>query len=149
MSQAIESAKAALNAELENLKTQAAKIIEALAALDNVNMIDVVAKNEVTKAKRGHKSNTVAAEKAASRPGRKKTKTGTLGKTNIDFFLGLVSTADRSFGQIVHEGISKLGLTDPEDIRKFKQRAAFSIRALVKKGVIKDKGEGRERLFFR
>lgn len=89
-------------------------------------------------------------EKLRSPGGGKGRADPSLPRTNMDFWVGLVTQRPRSHQQIYEAAVKKLKLADPtpEQQRKLKLRWSVALPTLVSSGKISESGSGRNRRFF-
>jgi len=147
----LESAKAAIEAEIAHAKQGMAHFYARVEALEKALLHIVAVDGGVldTQAAAG----TPVVKTAKSKPAKyvKKAKGGKeLPFTGGDYWPGLITAHPQSGAEILQAAIGKLGFEPTkEQVLKLTQRATFAINALVKAGKIQDSGKGRERRFFK
>lgn len=152
----LESAKAAIQAELAHTKAGLAYYTARIEALEKtllqlsdigVGAVASLKKTIPVPAKRGPKAGAVKPAKkfkAAKGGGNE------LPFTGKDFWPNLVTDQPKSASDILADAIAALGFTPTkEQVKKLSGRMIFAINALVRAGTIKDSGKGRERRFFK
>lgn len=155
----MQSAKAAILAELSSAKTgltyyqsRVAALEKALTELENLDTFDTAASTTEKKGKKGGNAAVpVKAAKAAKKQGAdEKSDARKLPSTGGDFWQNLVSEQPKSAGDVLQAALDSFGMElNKEQRKKIAQRMTFAINALVKAGKIRDSGSGRERRFFK
>lgn len=163
MTNYLESAKAALEAEIAHAKQGVAHFSTRVEALEKTLLHIVAVDGGVLDVER--------AEAAASIKGAKKSKPetvkpikpvkkvrtpraakgdGGLPFTGGNYWYGLVTVEPQSATEILQKAIGKLGFApDKDQIRKLSFRQTFALNEMVNLRRIKDSGTGRERRFFK
>ena len=166
MTNYLESAKAALEAEIAYAKQGVAHFSTRVEALEKALLHIVAVDGGVLDVER--------AEAAASIKGAKKSKPETvkpikpikpvkkvrtpraakgdreLPFTGGNYWYGLVTAEPQSATEILQKAIGKLGFApDKDQIRKLSFRQTFALNEMVNLRRIKDSGTGRERRFFK
>lgn len=156
----LESAKAAIEAELSHAKEGLAFYHSRIDALDKTltQLASVSASSDAPPATTGAVAKgapKVAAGKSV-KPAKKKrgVTEGADGKelpfTGGDYWPNLVAPQPRSASQILSAAIDSLGFTPTKtQIQKLAGRMTFALNALVKTNKIQDSGSGRDRRFFK
>jgi len=150
----IESAKAAIEAEIAQLHSRIASLESTLKSLSGMN--GTTASTEQSPKKRGPK----AKEATSQKPTVKVPKKAKAGKTSAggnqlpftggDFWPNLLNDQPKSGSEILQAVIESLNFTPSKaEVQKLSQRMTFALNSLVKSGKIQDSGSGRERRFFR
>lgn len=158
----IESARAAIEAELSHAKNGLQYYHTRIEALEN--MLGQLAGFQngaavpASRVKRGPKAPLKAGatvtravrEKGVRRKGERKVNSSGLPFTGGDFWESLVLEEPRSFPEILEAAVGTLDFapTKPQ-VQKLSGRMIFAINALVKTGKIRDSGSGRARRFFK
>ena len=166
----LDSAKAAIHSELEQVRQGAEHYAKRVAALEemlrHLSMLQGPATTSETPKKRGRKPGSIAALPGKAKRGRpakalassaseklapagKAKASRKLPSTKGDFWKNQVTSEPRSWANILEGAIVNLGISpSAADRKKLQQRMIFAVNALVKGGEIKDSGAGRERRFF-
>ena len=158
----LESARAAIEAELSHAKSGLQYYHSRIEALEN--MLGQLAGFQggatvpASRGKRGPKAGTAAKtsaksarpEKGVRRKGERKINSSGLPFTGGDFWENLVQDKPRSFPEILEAAIGTLEFEPTKaQVQKLSGRMIFAINALVKTGKIHDSGSGRARRFFK
>jgi len=160
--QHLDSAKAAIEAELNHTRQGLAFYYARIESLENAlaQLADITSTSaDVPSAKGGKRAAKIVVENKVGKTVKaaKKAKTGKedsngqkLPFTGGDFWINLVTSEPKSASEILSEATSSLGFTPTKlQAQKLAGRMAFAINALVKTKSIQDSGKGRERRFFR
>jgi hypothetical protein len=147
----LESAKAAINAELSHAREGAAyyqSLVDALeGALERLDSVgpktgktrEGLARPVKAKGGRGRQSRSTGNGRGGGLP-----------PTGQKFWAELVDAQPKSAVEVVHRAVEKLGFSPSRDqVKNLSQRATYALTTLVKSGAINDSGSGRARRFFR
>jgi hypothetical protein len=178
MSSNLESAKAAIEAEIAHAKQGLAHFVARIEALEKTvahlvtvdgGVLDTkpftakpVAKSKAdaapklakstkaTKSAKPTSAEVVAKPVKPAKPATKAKGGNQLPFTGGDYWTGLVTVEPKSASEILDAAIAKLGFKPTkEHKKKLAGRMTFALNALVKAGKIKDSGTGRARRFFK
>ena len=154
----LESAKAAIEAELSHAKQGLSYYKTRIAALELTlsQLASVTGSSQASSAakppgKRGPKAGAGKRAKLTT----KKKEDGVAGgndlpRTGGEYWPNLVLDKPRSASEILQASIAGLGFSpSKEQIQKLAGRMTFALNALVKAKKIQDSGSGRERRFFK
>ena len=153
----LESAKAAIEAEIAHAKQGVEHFFARVEALENALLHIVAVDGGVLDTQPVVGTPVVKAAKSKPAKYVKKAKgaKATKGEKDLPFTGGefwpdLITAQPQSGAEILHAAIGKLGFEPTKaQVLKLTQRATFAINALVKAGTIQDSGKGRERRFFK
>lgn len=156
----LESARAAIEAELSHAKKGLEYYHSRIGALENMLAQlagfqgAVLPPAAATRGKRGRKPGSTlklaVSEKAPKAKAGRKSGISGLPFTGGDFWQNLVLDEPRSFPEILDAAIAALGISPSKTERqKLSGRMIFAINALVKTKKIRDSGSGRARRFFK
>jgi hypothetical protein len=164
----LESAKAAIAAEIAHAKQGVAHFLSRVEALEKA-LLHIVAVDggildaqpaaamPVAKSKAQAKAKAVAAKPVKSTKTAKPVKPAKAAKgvndlpfTGGDYWTDLLAVEPKSASEILDAAVSKLGFTPTKEQRqKLAGRMTFALNALVKAKKIQDSGSGRARRFFK
>ena len=168
----LESAKAAIEAELSQAKqgfayyqSQVTALEDALAQLATISSgseatangsiagkrsVKAVKTATTAKGRRGRPPKSGKGEVAKGKAAKGPTGKGGLPFTGGDYWPNLVTSEPQSGADILRASVAGLGFEPtPEQVKKLQQRMTFVLNALVKNKTIQDSGSGRERRFFK
>jgi len=159
----LESAKAAIQAELSHAKQGFAYYQSRIDALEKMliqlasvsGAMDSISTVSIEKSKRGSKSTAVRVAKTqkvgkTKRTGKDSGGGNELPSTGGDFWPNLVLVQPRSASDILKAAISSIGFVPTKlQTQKLAGRMTFALNTLVKAKKIQDSGKGRGRRFFR
>lgn len=150
----LDSAKAAIKAELAQAREAVAQYESLIAALE-----DALARLESVGSEGGKLPKSKLVAVGTPRRGRPAGKSqrdtsaaysGELPGTRKDFWVDLVDTTPKSAVEVVQAAVDKIGgQLGRDQVKKLSQRATYALATMVKSGEIQDSGNGRERRYFR
>jgi hypothetical protein len=152
----LESAKAAIEAELSHAKEGLAfyhsriealeKMLSQLANVAGLKSASPAQGKRIKKIAVGKRTKIVKGKRAARESGG----ANELPFTGGTYWTDLISERPQSVSEILDTAVGKLGFSPTkEQIKKLAGRMTFALNALVKTKQIQDSGSGRDRRFFK
>jgi hypothetical protein len=151
----LQSARAAIQAELEHARkgaafyqSQVTALEQALETLDSVSGVSSRPGRAVKKTARSGRNGGEPAQ-ASGRGRRGRRSDSGLPSTAGDFWKNLIKDTPQSAPEVLNAAIEALDISpDKDDRRRLVQRMVAALNHLVKTGAIKDSGSGRARRFI-